>query len=53
MTTPSDDRIPADDEDRSPDAGTSQADGAPGVERGLSDGSGGTFEPEEDVAPDS
>lgn len=51
MTTPSDDRIPADDEDRSPDT-ASRTEGAPGVELGLSD-SGGTFEPEEDVAPET
>ena len=52
MTTPSDDQTPADDEDRSPDAGETQADGAPGVELGLSDGPGSTFEPEEDASPE-
>jgi hypothetical protein len=53
MTTPSDDRTPADDEDRPAAAGSSEQDGAAGVELGLSDGAGGTFEPEEDVAPES
>jgi len=60
MTTPSDQRTPGDD-DRSPDAGSSRpggtadgtADEAAGVELGRSEGAGGTFEPEEDVAPDA
>ena len=51
MTTPSDDRVPEDDEDRAADAGSSRQEGAPGVELGMS-GSGGTFEPEEDAAPE-
>jgi hypothetical protein len=53
MTTPSDDRTPADDEDGSAEAGSSRPNRAAGVELGRSDGAGGTFEPEEDVAPES
>ena len=49
MTTTPDRQAPDDGEDDA--AGSSE--GAPGVEVGLSDGSGGTFEPEEDVEPDA
>jgi hypothetical protein len=51
MTTPSDDRTPVDD-DRTPDPSSSRPDEAAGVELGMSEGGGGTFEPEEDVAPE-
>ena len=51
MTTPSDSPIPDENEDQPSGADTTQ-EGAPGVELGLSE-SGGTFEPEEDVEPDS
>ena len=52
MTTPSDGPIPDDHENESRGAGSTQPDDAPGVELGLSEGQGGTFEPEEDVSPD-
>jgi hypothetical protein len=52
MTTPSDGPIPAENEDKSAEGGSTQPEGAPGVELGMSE-SGGTFEPEEDVAPDN
>ncbi|GAB3350880.1 hypothetical protein [Modestobacter lapidis] len=51
MTTTSGEPIPHDDDDATgspPGAGSSQPDGAPGVELGMSEESGGTFEPEED-----
>ena len=51
MTTPSDDQ-PPEDRTGSSGAGSSRPEGAPGVELGMSDESGGTFEPEEDVEPD-
>jgi hypothetical protein len=40
------------DEDRAPAGDPSRTDGTPGVELGRSDGTGGTFEPEEDPAED-
>ena len=52
MTTPSDGQIPDDHENETPEAGSTRRDDAPGVELGLSDDQGGTFEPEEDVSPD-
>jgi hypothetical protein len=52
MTTPSDSPIPDENEDRPSGVGSTQPEGAPGVELGMSE-SGGTFEPEEDVEPDS
>jgi hypothetical protein len=51
MTTPSDGPVPEDHETQS--SGDPQPDGAAGVELGLSEGPGGTFEPEEDVSPES
>jgi hypothetical protein len=51
MTTPSDGPIPDDHDNESPEAGSTQPDDAPGAELGLSEGPGGTFEPEEDVPP--
>ncbi|MGY1712735.1 hypothetical protein ACI8AC_24805 [Geodermatophilus sp. SYSU D00758] len=47
MTSPSGRQRPDDAEDRSPATGSSESDGAPGVELGMSEKSGGTFEPEE------
>lgn len=47
MTSTSGSRIPDNDEDQSPETGSSQPEGAPGVELGMSEKSGGTFEPEE------
>jgi hypothetical protein len=47
-TTP---EVPVPDDDRPPDAGPPQAEGAPGAEIGMSDKAGGTFEPEEDPEP--
>jgi hypothetical protein len=52
MTTPSDGPIPDENEDQPSGAGSTQPEGAPGAELGRSD-SGSTFEPEEDVEPDS
>jgi hypothetical protein len=52
MTTPSDGPIPDENEDQPSGAGSTQPEGAPGAELGRSE-SGSTFEPEEDVAPDS
>ncbi len=43
---------PDGDEDRPAGGGTSEPDGTPGVELGMSDGTGGTFEPEEDPVED-
>ena len=51
MTMPSDAPTP-DDEGVSRDAGSGESEKAPGVELGMSDGPGGTFEPEEDAASD-
>ena len=51
MTTPSGGPIPDDSENESPAAESTPPDDAPGVELGLSEGPGGTFEPEEDVPP--
>ena len=39
-------------EDRSSGAGSSEPDDGAGVELGMSDGTGGTFEPEEDPVED-
>ena len=52
MTTPSDGPIPDENEDGSAERGSAQTEGAPGVKLGKSE-AGGTFEPEEDVEPDS
>jgi hypothetical protein len=52
MTSMSGRPAPDGDEDRTPEGRPSQPDGAPGVELGMSDGTGGTFEPEEDPAED-
>jgi hypothetical protein len=46
MTTTPD--VPVPDEDKHPDAGAPQPESAPGVEIGMSEEVGGTFEPEED-----
>ncbi len=48
-TTP---KRPRPDDDPSPGDGSSRPGDAPGVELGMSEESGGTFEPEEDVAAD-
>ena len=48
-TTP---EVPVPDEGDQPDAGPPQSDRAAGVEIGMSEESGGTFEPEEDPAGD-
>jgi hypothetical protein len=53
MTTPSDGPVPEDHENEPFGAASPQPDGAAGVELGLSEGPGGTFEPEEDVSPES
>jgi hypothetical protein len=45
VTTPD---APEPDDARQPDTGPSPQGSAPGVEIGLSDDAGGTFEPEED-----
>jgi hypothetical protein len=45
MTTPD---APDPDDPKESDSDPSPGDSAPGVEMGLSDGKGGTFEPEED-----
>ena len=52
MTSMSGRPTPAGDDDRPPGGGPSQAEGTPGVELGMSDGTGGTFEPEEDPVED-
>jgi hypothetical protein len=52
MTSMSGRPTPDDDDDRPPGGEPSQAEGAPGVELGMSDESGGTFEPEEDPVED-
>jgi hypothetical protein len=46
MTTTPD--APGPDDGDQPDVGPPQPEGAPGVELGMSDEAGGTFEPEED-----
>jgi hypothetical protein len=51
MTTTPDEPVPGDDEGVPAGSGSAQPEGAPGVELGLSEGGGGTFEPEEDVEP--
>ncbi len=50
MTSTSGRPLPDDDEGRSPGTSTSHTEGTPGVELGMSEKAGGTFEPEE--APD-
>jgi hypothetical protein len=52
MTSTSGRPTPDGDEDQPPDGGPSQPEGNPGVELGMSDGTGGTFEPEEDPPED-
>jgi hypothetical protein len=52
MTSMSGRPTPDGDEDQPPDGGPSQPEGNPGVELGMSDGTGGTFEPEEDPPED-
>ncbi len=52
MTSMSGRPIPDGDDDRPPEGGPSGAEGAPGAELGMSDGTGGTFEPEEDPVED-
>jgi hypothetical protein len=52
MTSMSGRPTPDGDEGRPPEGGASEPDGNPGVELGLSDGAGGTFEPEEDPVED-
>jgi hypothetical protein len=52
MTTPSESPIPDENQDQPSRTGSTQPEGAPGVELGMSE-SGSTFEPEEDVEPDS
>ncbi len=47
MTSTSGSRVPDDDKDQSSGTGSSQPKDAPGVELGMSEKSGGTFEPEE------
>ena len=44
---------PDGDEDQPPEGASSDPGGAPGVELGMSDGTGGTFEPEEDPVEDA
>jgi hypothetical protein len=46
MTTTPD--VPVPDDGEHPDAGPPQPENAPGVELGMSEEAGGTFEPEED-----
>jgi hypothetical protein len=46
MTTTPDPRTP--DDDDQPDQDSSEREGAPGAELGMSEGEGSTFEPEED-----
>jgi hypothetical protein len=50
MTTTPD--VPVPDEGKEPDAGPPPPEGAPGVELGMSEEGGGTFEPEEDPGTD-
>jgi hypothetical protein len=45
MTTPD---LPVPDDDQPAEVGPPQPEGSPGVEMGLSEKAGGTFEPEED-----
>jgi hypothetical protein len=52
MTSTSGRPSPDGDEEQRPEGGPSQPDDAPGVELGMSDEAGGTFEPEEDPADD-
>jgi hypothetical protein len=52
MTSTSGTPIPDDDKDQSSGTDSSQPKGAPGVELGMSEKSGGTFEPEEDPEED-
>jgi hypothetical protein len=52
MTSMSGSPTPAGDEDRTSGGGRSGSEESPGVELGLSEGTGGTFEPEEDPVED-
>jgi hypothetical protein len=52
MTSMSGRPTPDGDDDRPPVGDPSHDEGAPGVELGMSDGTGGTFEPEEDPVED-
>jgi len=52
MTSMSGSPAPDGDESRPREGGSSPQDGRPGVELGKSDGTGGTFEPEEDPVED-
>jgi hypothetical protein len=52
MTSTPGSRNPDREDDRSPESGSSQPDAGAGVELGTSDGTGGTFEPEEDPVED-
>jgi hypothetical protein len=52
MTSMSDGPTPDRDEDRSPEGGSSRPDAGSGVELGESEGTGSTFEPEEDAEGD-
>ncbi len=52
MTSMSGSPTPDGDEDRPAGGGESRHEGTPGVELGMSEGTGGTFEPEEDPVED-
>ena len=52
MTSMSGRPDPDGDEGPPPDGGPSRPGAAPGVQLGMSDGTGGTFEPEEDPVED-
>jgi hypothetical protein len=52
MTSMSGSPTPDGDEDRTAGADQSERKGRPGVELGMSDGTGSTFEPEEDTDGD-
>jgi hypothetical protein len=52
MTSTSGRPTPDGDEGPPPDGGPSRPEAAPGVQLGMSDGTGGTFEPEEDPVED-
>ena len=52
MTSMSGRPTPDGDEDRPPAGGPSEPEGTPAVQLGMSDGTTGTFEPEEDPVED-
>ena len=53
MTSMSGRPTPDGDESPNPEGGPTRSESTPGVQLGMSDGAGGTFEPEEDPVEDA